>query len=173
MDDRTTDRGSTLSGIFRALLKRLLRETLSAYGQDLTSLVVFGSVGRGTPTAGSDIDILLVAKDLPAGRMSRVRQFDQVERALEPDLAEARTRGLTTRLSPIFRTEAEMALGGLIFLDMVSDSRILFDRDSFFAAFLQRLEARLSKLGSVRVRRGGAWYWVLKPDLKPGEVFEI
>jgi hypothetical protein len=66
-----------------------------------------------------------------------------------------------------------MSLGGLIFVDMVSDSRILFDRDSFFAAYLQRLKAKLVDMGSVRVKSGGAWHWVLKPDLKPGEVFEI
>lgn len=173
MDDSATRRVSTLAGIFDTLLLRLFDETVSVYGADLTSLAVFGSVGRGTPAPGSDIDLLLVASTLPSGRMSRVRQFDNVERALESDLRQARIQGVSTRLSPVFRTEAEMGLGGLIFLDMISDSRILFDRCSFFAAYLRRLEARLTTMGSVRVRRGGAWHWVLKPDLKPGEVFEI
>lgn len=173
MGDRAARHEGKIAELFDALLLRLLEEAERVYGAELTSLAVFGSVGRGTPTSGSDIDVLLIARNLPPGRMPRVRQFEGVEKGLEPDLAQARDRGLSTRLSPVFRTEDEMSLGGLIFLDMVSDSRILFDRGSFFTAYLQRLEARLAELGSVRVKSGGAWHWVLKPDLKPGEVFEI
>ncbi|HHX28971.1 MAG TPA: nucleotidyltransferase domain-containing protein [Firmicutes bacterium] len=173
MERLTPSRESTLRGVFDTLLSRLFDETVSVYGADLTSLVVFGSVGRGTPTPSSDIDLLLIARTLPSGRMSRVRQFEHAERALEPDLAQAKAQGVSTRLSPVFRTESEMALGGLLFLDMVSDSRILFDRGSFFATYLRELEAKLTQMGSIRVKRGGAWHWVLKPDLKAGEVFEI
>ena len=173
MDDRAASQEGKLAGLFDVLLSRLLEEAILVYDAELTSLAVFGSVGRGTPNPGSDIDVLLIARNLPPGRMPRVRQFDGVEQALEADLAWARAQGVSTRLSPVFRTEDEMSLGGLIFLDMVSDSRILFDRDSFFAAYLQRLKTKLAEMGSVRVKSGGAWHWVLKPDLKPGEVFEI
>lgn len=162
-----------LQAQFEALAQRLLVEMQGVYGESLTSLVVFGSVGRGTPTRDSDIDILIIAKDLPAGRMPRVRQFEEVERRLEPDLQRARTCGLCALLSPVFRTEEEMRLGGLIFLDMVHDAKVLLDRHAFFHSFIQRLEDKLVEMKSVRVRRAGTWYWVLKPDLKPGEVFEI
>lgn len=165
--------GGRLMALFQTLLQRLVEETTAAYGESLTSLVVFGSVGRGTPIPSSDIDVLLVAKHLPRGRMPRVRQFLQVERALEPDLEAAQRQGLSTCLSPLFRTEDEMGLGGLIFLDMIEDGKILYDRGSFFEAFIVDLQARLISMGSVRVRRGGAWHWVLKPDLRPGEVFEV
>jgi len=173
MDDRTAGQEGKIVGLFDVLLARLLEEATRVYGAELTSLAVFGSVGRGTPTPGSDVDVLLIAKNLPSGRMPRVRQFDDVEQALESDLVWASSLGVSTCLSPIFRTEDEMSLGGLIFLDMVSDARILFDRNEFFAVYLQRLKARLTELGSVRVKSGGAWHWVLKPDLQPGEVFEI
>ena len=156
---------------FKALLERLLEETLAVYGGSLTSLVVFGSVGRGTPTFGSDIDVLLIAKDLPSGRMARVRQFERVECRLQPDLDRAKARGLSTHLSPIFRTETEMDLGGLIFLDMVSNARVLFDR-GVFTRFIKRFREKLTHLRSVRVKRAGAWYWVIKPDLRPGEAFD-
>ena len=56
---------------------------------------------------------------------------------------------------------------------MVEDARILFDRDGFFAAVLERLRARLEALGARRVWRGNAWFWDLKPDYVPGEVFEL
>ena len=43
----------------------------------------------------------------------------------------------------------------------------------FLAEYLTRLQARLRELGARRIRRGNAWYWELKPDLKPGEVFTL
>lgn len=39
--------------------------------------------------------------------------------------------------------------------------------------YFDRLRARLSQLGARRIWRGNAWYWELKPDLKPGEVFAL
>jgi hypothetical protein len=45
------------------------------------SLVVFGSVGRGTAGPASDLDLLVVASGLPDGRALRVRDFMSVELA--------------------------------------------------------------------------------------------
>ncbi|HWP57484.1 MAG TPA: hypothetical protein VNL14_06340, partial [Candidatus Acidoferrales bacterium] len=42
-----------------------------------------------------------------------------------------------------------------------------------YDSYLQRLRERLARLGARRVWRGNAWYWDLKPDFKPGDVFEI
>lgn len=165
--------GPSIVRVFEGLLKRVLDESLTFYGDRLTSLVVFGSVGRGTPTKNSDIDLLVIAKVLPFGRIPRVREFDAIEKRLEPDLKAARQLGVNTRFSPIFRTEAEMELGGLIFLDMTRGARILFDRSSFFRKYLEELKDRLDAMKTVRIDRGSTWYWVLKPDLRPGEVIDI
>jgi hypothetical protein len=56
---------------------------------------------------------------------------------------------------------------------MVEDASILFDRNGFFSKILDRLRARLKELGAKRVWKGNIWYWVLKPDYKPGEVIEL
>ncbi|HHW18652.1 MAG TPA: nucleotidyltransferase domain-containing protein [Firmicutes bacterium] len=158
---------------FEWLCDRLKNECIQVYGPNLTSLVVFGSVGRGTPTYGSDIDVLIIARQLPPGRMARVSQFEEVEKRMVADIASAERIGIYTRLSPLFRTESEMGSGGLIFLDMVEDAKILLDRGGFFQEYLESLREKLQAMGAVRVRRGSTWHWVLKPDLKPGEVFEI
>lgn len=52
---------------------------------------------------------------------------------------------------------------------MTLEARILYDKAGFFAGYLQGLRARMQALGSVRKRLGDGYYWVLKPDLKPGE----
>jgi predicted nucleotidyltransferase len=159
--------------IFEELLDDLRARTAAHYGERLVSLVVFGSVGRCTAGPGSDIDFLVVADPLPNGRTRRVRDFEPVEDALAPSLRRARAAGVHTRLSPLFKTPDEVRAGSPLFLDMTEDARILFDRGSFFAARLEALRERLRVLGSRRVWKGGSWYWVLKPDLQPGEVFEL
>lgn len=164
---------TSLRKVFDHLLIRLNEEVISYYGPRLTSLAVFGSVGRRTPTPDSDIDILIIAKDLPSGRMARVREFELIEKNLDNALAKASSCGINTRLSPLFRTEEEMDLGGLIFLDMIDDARILVDRDSFFQNYLDRLKSTLAQNKAVRVRTGSTWHWVLKPDLKPGEEIKL
>ncbi len=141
------------------------------YGDRLVSLVVFGSVGRGTAHADSDLDLLVVADGLPHGRMARVEDFVAVERAATTDaLAVGRA---VPRCSPVFKSRDEAAAGSPLFLDMVDDARLLYDREGFFAGVLDRLRARLARLGARRIWRGNAWFWDLKPDYVPGDVFEL
>lgn len=158
---------------FKALLARLLTACRGHYGSRLVSLAVFGSVGRGTPRPDSDLDILLVVDDLPQGRLARVTEFGPVETALAADLAAARAAGLHPELSPIFKTPVEVKQGSLLFLDMIDDARLLYDRDGFLQGALNRFKARLDRLGARRIWRGNAWYWDLKPDYEIGEVFEL
>ena len=151
------------------LLGRLLGVCQSFYGDRLVSLVVFGSVGRGTPRPDSDIDLLVVAEPLPDGRIPRVREFEEVERSVA---VKGSVEGVH-RLSPIFKTPAEVRRGSPLFLDMLDDGRLLYDRGGFFAGELAALKERLDKLGAKRIWKGDAWYWDLKPDFKPGDEIEL
>lgn len=158
---------------FQEFLKRLLREVRRFYGERLVSLVVFGSVGRGTPRFDSDIDILLVVEDLPSSRLKRVEEFENVEEALREDLRKLAQCGIHTSLSPVVKTGEEVQRGSLLFLDMIEDGLILHDRGRFFQSFLEGFSQRLRDLGAERVRRGDSWYWVLKRDYREGEIFEL
>jgi predicted nucleotidyltransferase len=158
--------------VFAHLLDAIERACRSVYGERLAALAVFGSVGRGTARPDSDIDLLLIVANLPERRIARVAEFGAVEAMVEPSLAEARSTGVETRLSPVFRTPDELELGGPLLLDLVEDARILFDTGCL-ANRLARLGRRLEELGARRIWRGNAWYWDLKPDYRPGEVFEL
>jgi uncharacterized protein len=159
--------------IYEELQENLRDACLRLYKERLISLVVFGSVGRSTPRPDSDIDILIVAKDLPKGRMERVKEFGEIEAGLSQALDEAVRRDVRAELSPVFKTPDEVKRGSPLFLDIVHDGRILYDHDRFMQDALASLDARLKALGAIRVWNGNAWYWDLKPDYRPGEVFEI
>lgn len=165
--------GLGLKEHFERLACDLLEACRRHYGARLVSVVLYGSAGRGTQGPESDLDVLVVAEALPRGRLARVEDFAPVEAALEPRLAEMRSSGFSTEISPVFKTPEEVAAGSPLFLDMTEDALILHDREGFFAAALDRLRGRLKALGSRRVWCGNAWYWDLKPDYKPGEEFEL
>jgi predicted nucleotidyltransferase len=162
-----------LAEIFGRILGALDTAARRVYGDRLVALVVFGSVGRGTQSPDSDIDVLLVADDLPRGRTARVEEFRAVQEALRDVLGEASRAGVNSRVSAVFKTPSEVQRGSPLFLDMTEDARILYDRAGFFATYLDALRRRLAKLGARRVWQGDAWYWDLKPDFKPGDVIEL
>ncbi|MFW6139787.1 MAG: nucleotidyltransferase family protein [Acidobacteriota bacterium] len=158
---------------FKELQEKLLKESKSFYGNNLVSFVVFGSVARETFRFNSDIDILIIAENLPDGRMKRVKQFSSVEEKIQSFLESLEKQDIHTYISPVFKTPNEVKKGSPLFLDMVEDALILYDKDDFFSKWLKNFKERLKKLGAKRVWRGNMWYWVLKPDYKPGEVIEL
>jgi predicted nucleotidyltransferase len=158
---------------FETLLGEVLKVLRHYYGERLVSVAVFGSVARGTQRQDSDIDLLVICNPLPSGRMRRIAEFEEVEKKLAPTLLSLSQQGISTLLSPVLKTRAEVERGGLFYLDLVEDARLLYDRGDFLKSFLDRLRSRLQQLGARRIRRGNAWYWDLKPDFKPGDVFSL
>jgi predicted nucleotidyltransferase len=158
-----------LKQTFESLLECLKNYCLHVYGDRLVSLCVFGSVAAGTMRPDSDIDLLVVCDPLPRGRMARVREFEAVDRLCESALKQAMQRGVATIFSPHIKTPDEVRQGSPVFLDMTDTARILFDRELFLGGYLVELKERLSRLGARKVMLGGGYYWLLKPDLKPGE----
>ncbi|MGC8916722.1 MAG: nucleotidyltransferase domain-containing protein [Thermoanaerobaculum sp.] len=139
----------------------------------MLSLAVFGSVARQTPRPDSDLDFLVVATNLPRGRMARVAEFEEVERRMEEALAQAEHHGVHTFLSPVFKTPEELPWGSLLFWDMTEEAVILYDPKGILSRHLAAVRERLASLGARRIVRGTTRYWDLKPDYKPGEVFEL
>src|SRR5574337_79587 len=162
-------------------LNRALRKLAEGYaqglrrdlGDDVISVVLFGSVARGEATPYSDIDLLVVVSDLPHGRMARVERIRATDQRIEKQLKDLRSRGIFSDVCPILKTPEEAAQIRPLYLDFVEDAVFLADRDGFFAGVLDRLKSRLKELGSVRRRMGKIRYWELKPDYQPGEIFEL
>lgn len=79
-------RGAAYNLVMHAEYDTLLVDLLDAcrrhYGARLVALAVYESVGRGTPRWDSDVDLLVVAEGLPAGRCPRVDGFRAVEQVL-------------------------------------------------------------------------------------------
>lgn len=145
----------------RAALRAVVTSARATYGDDLVALAVFGSYGRGTATASSDLDLLVVLRRRPGGRWACLESFRPVEAATDFDL------------SPVFRTPEDLAAGFPLMLELVEDAKILYDPSKVLTDALQHLRLRLQELGARRIPYKGAWYWDLKPDFRPGEVVQL
>lgn len=156
---------------FERALQIINQATQEVYGERLVSVAVFGSVGRGTPRPDSDIDLLIVAESLPRGRLKRMAEFAGVEEIVESRAPEFRLIKLD--LSPVIKEKNEVLQGSLLFLDLIDDVKICYDRGDFLFLYLRGLKRKLQQMGARKIYRGGAWYWVLKENYRPGEVIEI
>ena len=163
----------TVSTVFASLAEALLKETQNVFGSRLVSVAIYGSVGRGTARPDSDLDVLLVVRDLSKERLARMAELEALEYGMTGAFAAARTQGIQSCLSPVVKSPERLAAGTPLLFDMVEDAKILLDRDGFLAGVLAKMRHRMQELGSQRIWRGSRWYWVLAPGHKPGEEIEF
>jgi hypothetical protein len=131
--------------------------------------VLFGSVARRDAREDSDIDLLIVARDLPRGTAVRRRLFLDRWRKLR-----AAKSLPAVEWNLIVKTPQEAEYHSPLYLDMTEDAVLLFDRDGFFNGVLCAMRDRMRTLGSCRkYLPNGTWYWDLKPDFQYGEEVEL
>jgi predicted nucleotidyltransferase len=171
--DRNARAAEAVNQRLFALAATYARSLQERLGKNLVSVVLFGSVARGEASVNSDIDLLIVAETLPTGRFARLALLDEVERQVQPLLDGLEEEGISARVSTVLKTRKEAERIVPLYLDLVEDGVILRDAEGFFRAVLARLRASLDQLGARRERLGKIRYWDLKPDLVPGERFEL
>lgn len=160
---------------YAALLKEFIRLLREEFGDRVRSVLVFGSVARGTARPDSDVDVCLVIRDLPVSRYRRHQLLSPVLERLRQSAAyvELIGRGYTPDVAAILYTPEEIQHTKPIFLDLVEDGILLHD-DGAMRAKLDQLRARMKTLGSRKVvLDDGTYYWLLKPGLRFGEVIEL
>lgn len=161
----------------KTLVEALLREISASLQAELKvqSIVLFGSLARGEERSRSDIDLIIVSDEFPESYSSRLD-------LLRPILQQAKARGTYVQLlkrgytfsfSAVPYRPEDLTDTPPLLLDVAEDGVILYD-DGLMQNKLTELKEKLEALGSRRVRtRSGKWYWILKPDIKPGEIIQI
>ncbi len=155
-------------------LKLVFDEVLKKFNDDLVSFVIYGSVARGDDDKLSDTDVLLI--------LNTSEPYSERCRKLATLMAQIYRRDLTIRLIEMgynvfiefYPLSVEEALQFRpIYLDMVDDALVLYDRNEFFKKLMASMSNLLQKLGSQKVRLGRkSWFWMLKPNVTIGEVIE-
>ena len=148
-----------------------LDKAKKALGNSLVSCVLYGSVARGDDNRHSDIDLLLVLDtDMSYGErcvvlgriLAGIYRTDLVQKLLEMGY------NVFIEFYPLNIEEASVFRP--IYLDMIHDAVILYDKGCFFEKILNRVSKLLRRLGAQRIwLNEKEWIWLLKPDLRFGE----
>ncbi len=159
-------------GRYVKLILLWCKKLLSYYGERLNSVVLYGSAARGVATPSSDLDFLLIVDKLGRSYGSRIEELVQLE--MDPELVKERfflrQHGYSAPLSNLVYALEESRAFRLVYLDMIHEGLILFDPEDYFSRLAGQLKAQLRKLGTKKVTLDeNRWYWVLKPDIRPGE----
>jgi len=161
-------------------LRRLVELFFEGFGEQLISMVLYGSLVKDTFELGrSDIDLLYIIED-GAGNLWKWEEeiFKRFKlsweyRACDHWLKlrgfygypEVTTAGIRKGYAQVFQP---------MYLDMLLHRAVLYDKEGFFDRLLQKLQKELRSLGAVRVEYAdGVWCWFLKRDLAPGELITI
>ncbi|MCX7969587.1 MAG: nucleotidyltransferase domain-containing protein [Armatimonadetes bacterium] len=166
-------KATNISSLLRQLAEKYAQVAVNVLGNNLLSIALFGSVARGEATETSDIDLFIVCRQLPRGVFKRYELLEPIREELRSDLEKLWKQGIYANFTELTFTEEEAKRLRWIYLDMVEDAVILFDRSGFLEGILNALRNRLQELGARREEVNGVRYWVLKPDWKPGEVIEL
>ena len=159
----------------KPLVHEFLRLLLEEFGDRVRSLLVFGSVARGTARVDSDVDVCVVIRELPVSRYRRHQLVGPVLERLRQSAPyeDLIRRGYTPDVAAILYTPEEIQETKPLFLDLVEDGILLHD-DGTMRTKLDQLRARMKTLGSRKIAlEDGTYYWLLKPGLRFGEVVEL
>lgn len=161
--------------LLHEVAKNFVLEAQRLLHDRLVSACLFGSAARGDEDLSSDIDILIVAEDLPEGLISRNQTLRNAQETVKrsPQARALRRMGQSTLVSPIILTPEEASKHPPIMLDMVDDGIILYDKDAFLEGTLDDIRRRLEELRARKVKTRKGWYWILKPDARLGAEVRI
>ena len=160
-------------GTYKVFLDELLKALNDVFREGvILSFALFGSVARGEARTDSDIDLLIVHKPIDFDPYERLREALH-SKICNEEYQKLVNDGLTPEPYPIFMTEIDLYERPLILLDIQDHGIVVYDTGTLKRRF-ESLRKRLIELGSKKViMDDGKWYWVLKPDWKPGEVIEL
>jgi predicted nucleotidyltransferase len=160
---------------YEGLIKEFIGLLRDHFHHDLISVALYGSVAQGTAKKDSDIDLCIIIKHLPESRYQRYKIITPLLQRLResPTFNLLYKKGYYPEISTVLFTVNEMEHTASIFLDMVEGAEILID-DGTFGRKLNVLKERLNQLGSQKIYLDdGTYYWLLKPDIKFGEIITL
>lgn len=136
----------------------LIKEYLEKIKDKVTGVLLFGSVARNEelPFPRSDIDMIVVAKELPSNFFERAEMVRKIENS--PSI-----------LQSIWMTEEEFMsqfkAGAGYLLDAIHEGRIIYDT-GFLRKIIPQARREIKERGIMRV--GGAWVWPVKSGTATG-----
>src|SRR2546425_9333617 len=134
----------------------------------LLGVWLFGSVARGEARPNSDVDLLVVARNLKGNKSQMADAISSVV-----DVRSERDfffrNGFVTDISFYPITEEELGRFYPIMLDVLDHGIVLYERGEILNKTARSMKEWLSRMRVRKVTLKRGWMWLLPPDLKVAE----
>ncbi len=132
---------------------------------ELLAAIHFGSSAKKIPKKTSDVDILLVYKNLPKKSWDRSLWLKPMDQALESQLSKLNS----FQFYPSILAWEEKSFLKLhpLYLDFVDNSILLFDPQGIAKNTIQRTADWIKRRRAKKIFRGQLWYWDVNPNREP------
>ena len=135
---------------YKKIAKEFLEEAKKRMREDLISAILFGSVPRGTAKEESDIDILIIAKNLP----SDWRKKD----ALLKDAQLKILKKYCVRVSPVFFNfnEKKEIISPLLY-GVLTGYEVLYDPFNYWKESFSKFQLLIKKEKPIYMENNKKW----------------
>jgi predicted nucleotidyltransferase len=148
---------------FYPTLQRAVTSILQVYAGEVTAVALFGSAARGTDSAESDLDLLVVVDRRSTSPIDDARTRARIARlSADARMEEWETSRHFHQIQVVIADHSDLDRPGPLFLDLPQDARILWDPTGELRGGLRRFAARLRSAGARRRHsRDLGTYWDL------------
>lgn len=117
---------------FRTALNKLVSKYRNTLNDNLITLIIFGSVAKGTARRGSDMDIFVIVKNKPNEKTRKLLR--QASYEVSDIFTEISQEYIYTQNNFM----ENYNIGDDFLINVMSDGIILFDKDNFFSNYLSK-----------------------------------
>ena len=133
------------------VLDEFLQRCKQKFGDNLISIILFGSYARGMATEYSDVDLLIIAKNLPKRRIERYKLMSDI------DLEFLKKYHIV--LSPILLEPGELPTKVVnpLICGILTGYKIIYDKNNFWKNYLERIKPVIKRIKPVFIDEEKEW----------------
>ncbi|MFQ6041541.1 MAG: nucleotidyltransferase domain-containing protein [Candidatus Poribacteria bacterium] len=149
---------------YKSAAKEATEALLNAF--DVYSVILYGSVAREEQTEKSDLDLFVIAQDLPDSPLERRKTLFEAAKDVSSKYR--------IDIFPDGKTVDEVySYFDPFYFDLYADGIIVYDRKSYGQKLLEQIGKKVKEQKWVRYRTKDGYYgWTIE-NLKFGQVIEV
>ncbi len=128
----------------------------------LIGMLQFGSTIKKPIKKNTDLDILLIFKDLPPNNFDQFKLTTKIENELNSELKKIKDHNI--RCSFILKKADQLDHLSPFFLDFIDTSKIWYDPQNYLSNLIIDIQNWIKKYNSKKIQKGNLWYWVYSQD---------
>jgi predicted nucleotidyltransferase len=133
------------------VLDEFLQKCKQKFGDDLISIILFGSYARKTATEYSDVDLLVIAENLPKRRIDRHKVLRNIV------LEFIYKYGIN--ISPILIEPRDLSPKDInpLICGILTGYKIIYDKNNFWKNYLERIKPVIKRIKPVFIDEEKEW----------------